>query len=725
MHAPRLIVSLAAAVVLSGGAPALADAADVPPTTARKPVVDTLQGQKITDDYRWLEDWDDAAVQAWSASQNEHAREFLDALAARDKIEQRVTELLGAQTDSYSSVAKAGDAVLAMKRQPPKQQPFLIVMGSLDSVADARVVVDPNTLDPSGMTTIDWFVPSPDGKLVAVSMSSGGSESGDVHLYEIATGQQVDAVIERVQGGTAGGDLAWTPDSKGYYYTRYPRAGERPEGDMDFYVQVFHHTLGQDPAKDRYEIGRDFVRIAEIVLEADDATGRVIASVQNGDGGEFEHHLRTTDGKWTKFSSFDDRIVSATFAPNDGVYVISFDNSPKGQILRLPIEHPDMAHAKVVVDAGEDAIVADFFGPPTIVSTPGRLYLTYQLGGPSEFRVFDHSGKRLPGPKQPEVGSVGGLAHLEGDDVAFVASSFIDPPAWFRFSPQTGKTERTALFTVPPALFRDVEVVREFAVSKDGTKVPINIIRRKGMKMDGTAPCVLYGYGGYGVNIEPGFSLNRLMFLEQGVTYAVANIRGGGEYGEEWHLEGNLTKKQNVFDDFYACAKHMVDRGYTSPQRLALQGGSNGGLLMGAVVTQHPDVCRAVHSAVGIYDMLRVELSPNGAFNVPEFGTVQDPEQFAALYAYSPYHHVQDGAAYPAILFTTGANDPRVDPMQSRKMTARMQAANASSNPILLRTTMKAGHGIGTSLDERIAETTDVMSFLFHELGVEYQTPDR
>ena len=269
--------------------------------------------------------------------------------------------------------------------------------------------------------------------------------------------------------------------------------------------------------------------------------------------------------------------------------------------------------------------------------------------------------------------------------------------------------------------FDDAEVVRDFAISKDGTRVPVNIIRRKGLKLDGTNPTLLYGYGGYGISEKPYFlgSFARL-WLDQGGVYVDANLRGGGEYGEEWHMAGNLTHKQNVFDDFLACAQYLIDQKYTSPAHLAIFGGSNGGLLMGAALTQRPDLFRAVVSEVGIYDMLRTELDPNGAFNITEFGTVKDPEQFKALYAYSPYHHVKDGTAYPAVLMMTGENDHRVNPMESRKMIARLQAASSSDHPVLLRTTASAGHGFGTSLDEEIEQRADILSFLFDQLGIQY-----
>jgi prolyl oligopeptidase len=296
--------------------------------------------------------------------------------------------------------------------------------------------------------------------------------------------------------------------------------------------------------------------------------------------------------------------------------------------------------------------------------------------------------------------------------------SFVEPEGQYRFEAKTGQTVRTPLMSKPGVSFADVRVVREFATSKDGTKVPVTILVPKGAKLDGSNPCVATGYGGYGISIEPGFQPSLRVLFDHGVIFASANLRGGGEYGEAWHKSGSLINKQNVFDDFAAVLKHLTERNYTSPGRLGIMGGSNGGLLMGVTLTQHPERVKVAVSFVGIYDMLRVELSPNGAFNVPEFGTVKEPGQFNALYAYSPYHHVKDGTKYPSVLFLTGANDPRVDPLQSRKMTARLQAASASKAPLLLRTSATAGHGLGTALSERIEETSNVYAFLLHELGV-------
>jgi prolyl oligopeptidase len=374
----------------------------------------------------------------------------------------------------------------------------------------------------------------------------------------------------------------------------------------------------------------------------------------------------------------------------------------------------------MIIPEGDDSIVTDFWSEPTVLVTNDGLYVTYQLGGPSEIRVFDHRGKRLPGPQQAPVSAVGGMARLADDAILFRTVSFVQPATYFRYVTETGKTEKTAFAATSPVRFDDAEVVREFALSKDGTKVPVSIIMPKGTRRDAANPCLVTGYGGYGVNIEPRYRASIRLLLDQGFVYAVANLRGGGEYGETWHLQGNLTNKQNVFDDFAAVLRHLSDRKYTSPERLAIQGGSNGGLLMGAALTQFPSLFRCVISYVGIYDMLRVELAPNGAFNIPEFGTVKNPEQFRALYAYSPYHNVTDGTAYPATLFLTGANDPRVDPMHSRKMTARLQAATNGMAPILLRTSADSGHGGDTSLRERIDQSVDAFAFLFNRLGLRY-----
>jgi len=444
-----------------------------------------------------------------------------------------------------------------------------------------------------------------------------------VHIYEAENGKEIGEVIPRVNGGTAGGDLAWTPDGSGFYYTRYPREGERPPEDMDFYQQVWFHRMGVSPDKDNYEIGRDFPRIAEIILETDADSGNVIATVQYGDSGRFAHYIRMPAGQWKQITDYDDQIVQATFGTNGTLFLISRADAPRGKIMKVSLVDFSLEKAEVIVPEGKDTIVSDFYGHPPMVAASTRLYVTYQLGGPSEVRVFDYQGQQQAGPKILPVSNVGQIVALENDDILYRNSSYLDPSAWYLFRPDKEITSKTALFTRLPVDFSDCEVVREYATSKDGTQVPVNIIRRGGVKLDGSNPVLLNGYGGYGISIKPRFSSLRRVWIDQGGVYAVANLRGGGEFGERWHREGMLTRKQNVFDDFAAVMEYMIDAGYTTSEKLAIIGGSNGGLLMGAMITQHPKLCGAVISSVGIYDMLRVELAPNGEFNIPEFGTVK------------------------------------------------------------------------------------------------------
>jgi prolyl oligopeptidase len=385
--------------------------------------------------------------------------------------------------------------------------------------------------------------------------------------------------------------------------------------------------------------------------------------------------------------------------------------------------HPAINAAEVVVPETEDTIVPSFwqYRESSILVTDSLLYIVYQKGGPSVIEVFSLGGgyPPVPPPRQLDVASVGHLVQLEGNDILFEMGSYIRPPAVYRYDAGSFEESETALKTIEPVNLDDAEVERAFATSKDGTQVPVNIIYKKGTERNGRNPCLVTAYGGYGVSIPPGFrALNRVL-LDHGFVVATANIRGGGEYGEEWHRQGNLTNKQNVFDDFAAALEFLIDEHYTSSPKLAIIGGSNGGLLMGATLTQHPDLMKCVVSSVGIYDMLRVELSPNGAFNVTEFGTVKNVDHYIALIAYSPYHNVKDGVDYPDVLFLTGANDPRVDPMQSRKMTARLQAADPKGQ-FLLRTSDDSGHGLDTPLSERIAQQTDIFAFIFAKLGVPF-----
>ena len=694
------------------------------PVTKTVDATGTYHGVVVADPYRWLEapHDTDADVKAFIDAQNTLARGHLDGIAGRDAIQARLREILGASTVVHHSVVEVKGQVFAIKVAPPKQQPFLVVMADADQPETERIVVDPNVIDPTGHTSIEWFRVSPDGKRIACSMSKGGSETGDAHVFDTATGNELE-VIPGVNAGTAGGDLAWLPDSSGFYYSRYPRGDERPDADKLFYVHLYLHKLGTDTASDVYEIGKagpqggEFPRIGEVFVDVD-RSGRVLVSVQKGDGGEFMFHLRDTDGSWNQLAAFNHRIVQMFFGERNDLYFISRRDAPRGKLMHAPIRGFNIAKAKVILPEGKDTLVSDIWSDDVVTVHRGRLYAQYQLGGPSELRVFDLKGKAKPSPKLLPVSSVGGAVPLAGGDVLFSNVSFVDPNGWYRFSPKTGATTKQKISSQTPVDLSGVTVLREMARSKDGTEVPVNILLPKGTAAGQSIPFVVTGYGGYGVNIEPAFQSTRSLLLDRGVGVAVVNLRGGGEFGADWHKAGALTNKQNVFDDFIAATEHLVAQKHAAADKVAITGGSNGGLLMGAVITQRPELFAGVASFVGIYDMLRVELEPNGAFNVTEFGSVKDQSQFAALHSYSPYHQVKDGAAYPPVLFLVGANDVRVAPWHSRKMIARLQASSSSSSPLLLVTSFGAGHGIGSSLDETIAQNTDAYAFLLETLGV-------
>ena len=710
--------SFALAVVIAAlVCAAAANAADrSAPGTRKTDTTDVLHGVTVADPYRWLEDAENPEVAAWIEAQTRRTRAYLDALPYRSALRARLESLITSASPRYSGLQTAGGRLFAAYYDPKVQQVMLAVMGEDADPAKARVVVDPNQLDPTGDTAFDWYVPSPDGKLVAVSLSKDGSEDGSLHLFEVDTGKQVGEVIPHVQYPTAGGDVAWTPDGKAFWYTRYP-GPDRPEEDQHFYQQVWFHRLDDDPKNDQHVFGKDLPKVAEIALDYSNAAGALLVTVQDGDGGEFAHFVRGDEGRFVQVTRFKDGVNFAAFGPDRALYLVSQRGKPRREILKLSPGVLELAQAKLIVPASEDVIDVAFWGEDAIVFSGDRMVVRYLAGGPSRLRIFGLDGEPKGDVPLPEVAAVDEVEPV-GGDLLYSVATYLQPTQFYRLA--GGRSTPTALKSMSAAKFEDMEVIRVFATSKDGTRVPLNIIRRKGTKLDGNNPVLLTGYGGYGVSETPRFlgSRNRVWFDAGGVL-VTTNLRGGGEYGEEWHMQGALTKKQNVFDDFIAAAEYLIREGYTQPQKLAIEGGSNGGLLMGAVVTQRPELFRAVSSAVGIYDMVRVELDPNGQFNTTEFGTVKDEAQFRALHAYSPYHRVQDGAKYPAMFLPAGANDGRVNPSHSRKMAAGLQAATASDQPIYLLME-DTGHGVGTPMSLYIEQVTDDLGFLFDQLEMKW-----
>jgi prolyl oligopeptidase len=698
-----------AVLVASSGLPVssvcLADAPvpAQPVATPARPATDTYHGETVTDNYRWLENWEDPEVQAWSEAQNARARAFLDAIPGRAEVARRMTELLSFESASYSSLVERGGRLFAEEHRPPREQPVLVVLSSADDPGSARTVLDPVALDSTGGTSMDWFSPSPDGKRVAVSLSQGGSEDGSVRVFDAESGRELPGgPVPRANSGTAGGSLAWAADGGSFWYTRHPAANEVKDTDLGFFQVIYRHVVGTPAAEDTPSLAEGLPRTAESFLESTDDGRAVSDLVQLGDGGNYELYLLDAPtGTWARVARYDDGVTAVRFSPDGALWILERGEQGRGRILRLAAGATGLDSATVVVPEGA-AIISGF------EVTRDRLWVVEQAGGPSRLRRYDLAGSDLGEAPIPPVSSVYGLTRTEAGSILFHVEGYTRPGGWQRASAD-GSVRPTALQETSPASLDAVRVVRLEAISKDGTRVPMTVLIPPGVREDGTTPALLTGYGGFGLSVAPGFSRDRIAWLEQGCIWAEANLRGGAEFGEAWHLAGNLTRKQNVFDDFIACAEKLVAEGYTNPGRLAIQGGSNGGLLVGAALTQRPDLFRAVVAEVGYYDMLRYETRPNGQFNSTEYGTVQTADEFRALRAYSPYHAVREGVRYPPTLFLTGANDPRVDPMHSRKMVARLQAVGSEA---WLRTSGSTGHGIGTPLSERIAESVDVHAFL-------------
>jgi prolyl oligopeptidase len=712
----RPILSLFVALLVSGTPPTL-------PETPKKPVTEDYHGTPVTDEYRWLEKADDPSVRKWIEAQSRHARAALDRCASLTPLRRRLIELYSDPVSDFFVLQPRGGKLFALRRQPGKEQAAIVVLDSANDPGSARTVVDPNALDAKGKTTVDFFTPSPDGSLVAVSLSEGGSEAGTLYVFEVATGKRRADTLPHIGYPTAGGCIAWDADGAGFCYTRYPRGKERPPEDLQFYQQLYHHRLGDPADRDEYVLGKGFPRIAEIFLDRSDDGRWLLVTVQKGDGREFEHYLIGIDGQVAQLTRYADEIDAVAFGrgPDAGLYLLSLRGAPRGKVLRLPAGQTDLAKAELIVPQGKAAVVGMDWQQlrmiPRFVPTPGGLFVLAVDGGPSQLR-FLPKGKGAPMMVPlPPVCAVDEMVALDGDEVLLHIATYTAPAAWYVYRKGDTSLRRSAL-SVTRAGWDDVEVVRHLATSRDGTKVPMTVLYRKGLQKDGKSPTLLNGYGGFGMSQVPHFDVARRIWLEHGGVLAIANLRGGGEYGEDWHRAAMLTKRQNAYDDFFACARQLIDDGYTSPARLAIEGGSNGGLLMGVALTQHPGLYRAVIAHVGIYDMLRFEAHPNGVFNTAEYGSVKDPAQFRSLYAYSPLHRVKDGTAYPAVLLLTGVNDGRVDPSNSYKMAARLQAATSSKHPVLLRVDFESGHGLGDGVSTAADRRADVYAFLFEQLGM-------
>ena len=702
------LMALAAVVFAGDDAKSAAKAVTGPPKAEKRPLEETIQGVKIVDNYRWLEDGNNPDTQKWVAEEMAYTQSVLDPLPGRDAIHKRLTELLS--IGSLTQPEIGGKHYFYTRREGMQNQPVLYVREGVDG--KDRVLVDANQLAADGTIALDWYQPSENGRYLAYGTSPSGSEMSTLHILETKTGNPLPDTIERTRACS----IAWMHDNSGFYYTRYPKKGDVPEGQEMYNRHVFYHELGTDPATDPpiFGEGRDPEDWPSVSLDND---GRLLLiSVSQGwtktelflmDLKKGTPPTRITTGK---------NFLYSGSVYNGRRYIVTNEDAPRYRVFMAEAGNYERDDWKEIIPQTEAVLQgAALWG--------GKIFAQYEQNATSQLRLFDVEGKVISDIHLPALGTVfGSEGKWDRDEIFYGFLSFTVPPTVYRYDLKTGATTVWAKVDAPSIDPAAYEVQQEWYQSKDGTRVPMFIVHKKGLKKDGHNPTLLTGYGGFNISLTPSFSRTAYLWMEHGGIYAVANLRGGAEFGEDWHRAGMLGKKQNVFDDMIAGAEHLIAEKYTDKDHLAIQGGSNGGLLMGAMITQRPDLFRAVVCQVPLLDMLRYQNFQIAKLWIPEYGSADNPEQFKWLYAYSPYHHVKVGTEYPAILFMTADTDTRVDPMHAKKMAALMQdeAENGKSKtrPILLRVESKAGHGAGKPVTKQIEEFTDVYSFLFWQLGV-------
>ncbi|HVR62686.1 MAG TPA: prolyl oligopeptidase family serine peptidase [Polyangia bacterium] len=689
-------------------------AKEPPVPTQQHPLVERIHGVDVADPYRWLEDADAPEVRAWTERQNALTRATLDAVPARPAIERRLWSLFEIGSLGAPVVRRrTGGArrYFYARRDGKQNQPVLYARDGVSGTD--HVVVDVNQLASDGTRSLDWWFPSEDGALVAYGVSENGSEESILRVRDVAGASDRPDEIPRTRACS----LAWLPDGAGFYYTRYPAPGSVPAGDERYHRSVFFHHLGDDPARDRpiFGQGRDLKDWPGVDLSPD---GRwLVITVEQG-WSRSEIHLidrHAQNAQPVPVAVGVEARFSVVQALSDRIYLQSDLDAPRGRIFRVDPRQPARARWTVAIPETKDNLQGATY-------LRGHLAAHYLVDASSRLRLFTEEGRPDRELALPALGQVTALtADRDGDELFYSFTSFLAPTTVFRHSSR-GATG-AGVDPVWRAIAAPVDAGR-YAVeqvwftSPDGTRCPMFLVQAKNGAPDQSRPTVLYGYGGFNVDILPAWSPAIIPLLEAGGVYAVATLRGGGEYGETWHRAGMLEKKQNVFDDFIAAARWLIENKITSPARLAALGRSNGGLLVGAAITQRPDLFRAAVAGVPLLDMVRYHKFRLAQLWIPEYGSADDATQFKWLYAYSPYHRVKDGVAYPAVLITTADSDTRVDPLHARKMTARLQAASSGSHPVLLRLESKAGHGAGKPLAATIAQLADEWAFLFAELGV-------
>lgn len=686
--------------------------APTPPASRREDTVDVIFGTPVSDPYRWLEDTSRSEVKDWMVAQDAVARHHLHQLPQRELIAKRLRELF--YVDSVTAPTVRNGRFFYSRTHADKEK--RINYWRDGEFGKERVLLDPNTMSDDGSVAIGTVVPSWDGKTVVYALRENNADEATLHVKDVESG--IISTIDTIPGAKYA-QPRWTPDNSGFYYTFLPDDKTIPVDVRPGYAEVRFHRLGT-PATDDLLIHPKTGSPQTFIGPALSRDGRwLFVYIHHGWNATdlFFRDLSQPDSTFQPFVVGRPALYQV-IAHEGHFYIVTNDGAPKWRIYKTAVDNPAREHWVELIPESPDRVidVAQIIG--------GHILITALHKASSQIAVFNLDGAFVRDIPLPEIGTTEGIVgEPDSDDAYFGFTSFTRPQQIYRTSIQTGKTTLwdEVILPIQPEKFMVEQV---WYPSRDGTPVSMFVVRPKHKKLDGTMPLLLSGYGGFNVSLTPRFMSSFYPWIEAGGAFAMPNLRGGGEYGETWHQAGMLDKKQNVFDDFIAAADYLIQHGYTSKNKLAIRGGSNGGLLVGAVMTQRPDLCRAVICAVPLLDMVRYHLFGSGRTWIPEYGSAENEAQFSVLYAYSPYHHVKENTPYPALLMLSADSDDRVDPMHARKMTAALQRASTSGLPILLRIEENAGHGGADLVKQTVEQNADVYAFLFEQLGLTVTSDD-
>ena len=689
-----------------------------PPVAPARNVVDDYFGTKVTDPYRWMEDMKSPEFQAWIKAQNDYTRTIIDSIPGRQKLLQSILEYDNART-TVVDLSKYGDRYFYRKIEP-NQDNFKLYMRDVKD-GQERMLVDPDRFKPANETAhyaLDYIFPSWDGKYVAYGVSPGGSENSTLHIFDVEAGRDLPEAIDRCQYPS----VSWLEDNKSFVYTRLQKVGPGDPPTAKYLdSQALLHKLGESPEKDVLVISRKDAPGIPLVaadfptLSYSPASPWLIAVAIHGVQREFPVYVaKMSDFKgaktqWKKVADDADEVTGFDMRGDD-LYLLTHHQASRFKIVRVDMKHPDMANAKTILPAAEPVLVQHR------VAKDG-LYVQELDGGIGKMVRVGFDGGTPEPVSLPFEGSISEFfADPRQPGAILQAQSWVRPPMYLEVA-EDRKTTDLNLIPKPTFDYSQFDSIEVKAPASDGTMIPLSIVFKRGLAKNGRNPTLLEGYGSYGITIDPSFGPRYFPWLERGGALAFAHVRGGGEYGEDWHNAGRKLTKQNTIGDMIACAEYLIKEKYTASAYLAGEGGSAGGITVGGALTQRPELFAAILDDVGDSDALRMENSPGGPANIPEFGSVKTEDGFKGLYIMDAYVHVKDGTAYPAVMLTTGINDPRVDPWEAAKMTARLQAATSSDKPILLRVDYDAGHGFGSGKKQRGELLADEMSFLLWQFG--------